>query len=123
MMPAGWWRLTGRRQQRFDVVGVEDSEQVVKGADEPAATVGEHLDQLLDLQEAFFCALHLRKEISKETSTSTLPASAGKERYDCNCGSVAVSKDQRGNKPLNIFSVRIESEQSPDNKAEFCNKK
>lgn len=69
LMPAGWWSLTGRRQQRSDVVGVEDSEQVVKGADEPAATVSEHLDQLIGLQEAFFCALHLGKEISKETST------------------------------------------------------
>lgn len=64
-MSAGWWSRTRRRQQRFDVVGVEDSEQVVKGADEPAAAVREHLHQLLGLQEAFFCALHLRKEVSQ----------------------------------------------------------
>lgn len=64
LISASWWSLTRRGQQQFDVVGVEDSEQVIKGPDEPAATVREHLHQLLGLQEAFFCALHLRKEVS-----------------------------------------------------------
>lgn len=86
-MSVGRWSRTRRHQQRFDVVWVEDSEQVVKGPDEPAAAVREHLHQLLGLQETFFCALHLRKEVSQhpETSTYTLPALAE-------------------NKHLNIFS-------------------
>lgn len=50
---------TRRHQQRFDVVGVEDPQQVVEGADEPAAAVRERPHQLVGLQEAFLCALHL----------------------------------------------------------------
>lgn len=59
-MGAVWRSHTGGHQQRFDVVGVEDSDQVIEWADEPAAAVREHLHQLIDLQETFFCALHLR---------------------------------------------------------------
>lgn len=80
----GGWSHTRRHQQWFDVVGVENSEQVIKGPDEPAATEGEPLHQLVGLQEAFFCALHLRKEVSQhpETSTDTLPASAENQRLN-----------------------------------------
>lgn len=49
-MGAIWPSHTRRHQQRFDIVGVEDSDQVVKWADEPAAAVLEHLHQLINLQ-------------------------------------------------------------------------
>ena len=51
---------TGRHEQRFDVVRVEDSDQVIERTQEPAAGVFVHLHQVVHLEQTLLRALHLR---------------------------------------------------------------
>lgn len=46
-------------QQRFDVVRVEESDQVIERTKETAAGVFVPLHQVIHLEETFLCALHL----------------------------------------------------------------
>lgn len=51
---------TGSHEKRFDVVWVEESDQVIEWAEEPAAGVFVRLHQFIHIQETFLCAPHLR---------------------------------------------------------------
>lgn len=51
---------TWRHQQRLDVVGVEEFDQVIERADEPAARVRVRPHQLVRLLETLLTALHLK---------------------------------------------------------------
>lgn len=53
-------RPTRSHEQRPDVVRVEEPDQVIERAEEPAARVCVHPHQLIHMLETFFCALHLR---------------------------------------------------------------
>lgn len=60
---------TRSQQQWSDVVGVEDSDQMIERADEPAAGVRVLLHQVIHLQKSLLCALHLGHKCSALTHT------------------------------------------------------
>lgn len=74
---------TWRHQQRFDVVGVEKSHQMIERANEPAAGVQVCPHQLICLLETFFAALHLKNIIKTLSEEITEFADLAPQRLFC----------------------------------------